>query len=209
MALKFDEHIDEKVNKAYQMLGIIKRNFIHLTPDSFVILYKALVRSHLEYAVAVWNPHYQFLIEKLEKVQKRATKLVLTVKSLNYEERLRKLNLPTLKFRRIRGDMIQVYKIFNGKYDEEVTRHYESHYDLRGHQFSIYQSQIHSDIRKFNFANRVASLWNSLPEAVVCADTVDTLKNRLDKFWQDQEVIFNWKADVVAESRSQVSAILD
>ena len=64
---------------------------------------------------------------------------------LNYEERLRKLNLPTLKFRRIRGDMIEVYKIFNGKYDEEVTRwlrsrHYESHYDLRGHQFNIYQS---------------------------------------------------------------------
>ena len=60
------------------MLGIIKRNFIHLTPDSFVILYKALVRSHLEYAVCVWNPHYQFLTEKLEKVQKRATKLVLS-----------------------------------------------------------------------------------------------------------------------------------
>ena len=212
--LKFDEHIDEKVNKAYQMLGIIKRNFIHLTPDSFVVLYKALVRSHLEYAVSVWNPHYQFLIEKLEKVQKRATKLVFTVKSLNYEERLRKLNLPTLKFRRIRGDMIEVYKIFNGKYDEEVTswlrsRHCESYYDLRGHQFKIYQSQIHSDIRKFNFANRVASLWNSLPEAVVCADTVDTFKNRLDKFWQDQEVLYNWKADICTGSRSQVNVILD
>ena len=50
--LKFDEHIDEKVNKAYQMLGIIKRNFIHLTADSFVILYKALVRSRLECAVS-------------------------------------------------------------------------------------------------------------------------------------------------------------
>ena len=55
-----------------------------------MIFYKALVRSHLEYAVCVWNPHYQFLIEKLEKVQKRATKLVLRVKSLKYEERLRK-----------------------------------------------------------------------------------------------------------------------
>ena len=53
------------------------------------------------------------------------------------------------------------------------------------------------------------SLWNSLPEAVVCADTVDTFKNRLDKFRQDQKVIFNWKADIVARSRSQVSAILD
>ena len=76
------------------------------------------------------------------KVQKRATKLVLTVKSLNYEERLRKLNLPTLKFRRIRGDMIEVYKIFNGKYDEEVTswlrsRHCKSHYDLRGEAINL------------------------------------------------------------------------
>ena len=43
----------------------------------------------------------------------------------------------------------------------------------------------------------------------MCADTVDTFKNRLDKFWQDQEVIFNWKADIIAGSRSQVSAVLD
>ena len=53
------------------------------------------IGSHLEYAVSVWNPHHQSLIEKLEKVQKRATKLVLTVKILCYEERLRKLKLPT------------------------------------------------------------------------------------------------------------------
>ena len=112
--------------------------------------------------------------------------------------------------------MIEVYKIFNGKYDEEVTgwlrsRHYESLYDLRGHHFSIYQSQVHSDIRKCNFSNRVvlSLLWNSLPEAVVCAATVDTFKNRLDKFWQDQEVLYNWKADICTGSRSQVSVIVD
>ena len=62
--LKFDEHIDEKINKAYQMLGIIKRNFIHLTPDSFVVLYKSIVRSHLEYSECVWNPHHQQLIDQ-------------------------------------------------------------------------------------------------------------------------------------------------
>ena len=62
------------------MLGIVKRNFIYLTPDSFVVLYKSMIRSHLEYAVSVWNPHLQSLIEKLVKVQKRATKLVFAVK---------------------------------------------------------------------------------------------------------------------------------
>jgi len=63
------------------MLGIVKRDFIYLTPDSFVVLYKAMIRSHLEYAASVWNPHHQSLIEKLEKVQKRATKLVINVKN--------------------------------------------------------------------------------------------------------------------------------
>jgi len=53
-------------------------------------------------------------LEKLEKVQKRATKLIIAVKLLKHEERQRYLNLPTLKYRRIRGDMIEVYKMFSG-----------------------------------------------------------------------------------------------
>ena len=81
-----------------------------------MVLYKALVRSHLEHAVNVWNPHHQILIEKLEKVQKRATKLVTAVKHFKYEERLKQLNLPTIKYRRIMGDVIEVYKIFSGKF---------------------------------------------------------------------------------------------
>jgi len=47
------------------MLGIVKRNFNYITPDSFVVLYKVIIRSHIEYAVSVWNPHHQSLIEKL------------------------------------------------------------------------------------------------------------------------------------------------
>ena len=46
--LKFDDHINNKISTAYQMLRIVKRNFIYLTLDSFVILYKSMIRSHLE-----------------------------------------------------------------------------------------------------------------------------------------------------------------
>jgi len=60
-----------------------------LTPHSFLILYKSLVRSHLEYGVSVWSPHHEYLTEKLEKVLKRATKLIIYIKHLKYEERLR------------------------------------------------------------------------------------------------------------------------
>ena len=68
--LKSVDHINNKINKAYQILGIIKTNFIYITSHSFLILYKSLVRSHLEYGVSVWSPHHEYLIEKLEKVQK-------------------------------------------------------------------------------------------------------------------------------------------
>ena len=91
------------------MLGIIKRNFRDIKQDVFIMLYKSLVRSHLEYAYSVWSPYHVQVqdIEALEKVQKMATKLISSLKHSSYEERLRILHLPTLKFRRSRGDMIE------------------------------------------------------------------------------------------------------
>ena len=115
--LKFEDHIKEKVNKANSMLGIIKRNFNKMPPKTSVMLYKSLVRSHLEYAGAVWSPHLKRDIELLEKVQMRATRAFCQNRSLSYEDRLRSLKLPTLKFRRLRGDMIEIYKITHGIYD--------------------------------------------------------------------------------------------
>ena len=80
----FVQHCKEKINTAYSYLGIIKKNFIYLDEDTFVMLYKSLVRSHLEYANSVWNPHRLGLIKDLEKVKMRATKLVISIKNLTY-----------------------------------------------------------------------------------------------------------------------------
>jgi hypothetical protein len=109
--LTFNNHINHCVKKANQMLGLIKRNFTALDPYSFTQLYKALVRSHLEYGNVIWRPHYRKDILKLEKIQKRATKCIKSISHLTYEERLKFLKLPTLEYRRARGDMIQTYKI--------------------------------------------------------------------------------------------------
>ena len=103
------------------MLGILKRNFKHTDKDTFVNLYKTIVRSHLDYAISVWAPHSKKLIDDLERVQRRATKLVRHCKDLCYQDRLKYLQLPTLAYRRARGDMIEVYKILTNKYDEEVN----------------------------------------------------------------------------------------
>ena len=79
--------------------------------DIFKAIYPGLVRSHIEYAVQSWSPHYARDIDKLEKVQRRATKMVPALEDKPYEERLRILNLPALAARRLRGDMIKVFKI--------------------------------------------------------------------------------------------------
>ena len=63
---------------------------LHLDKDAFVMLYKSLVRSHLEYTNSVWNPHRLGLIKDLEKVQMRASKLVITINNLTYKDRLKR-----------------------------------------------------------------------------------------------------------------------
>lgn len=74
--LSFENHIHAIAKKANQMIGIIRRTFQYLEPNIFIPLYKALVRSHLEYGHAVSNPYLIKDIKHLEKVQRYATKCI-------------------------------------------------------------------------------------------------------------------------------------
>ena len=94
-------YIAETVNKANSVLGAIRRSFEYLDKDTFKKLYTALVRPHLEYANAVWNPSKKKDITTLEKVQRRATKIVPGLGDKSYENRLKDLKLPTMTCRRI------------------------------------------------------------------------------------------------------------
>ena len=81
--------------------------------ESFQILYKTCIHPHLEYCVSIWNPYLARNINKLEWIQQRATKLVSELAHLPYEARLQHLNLYSLYCWRQRGDLIEVYKLFN------------------------------------------------------------------------------------------------
>jgi len=198
--LIFDQHICEKVNKAYSMLGILKRNFKNMSRDCFLILYKSMVRSHLEYAQSIWSPIRLSDIEKIEKVQKRATKSIHGMGKLSYKERLEILKLPTLKFRRLRGDMIELYKFINGKYDQNTSIHIPLYSELqssiqtRGHRVKLLTQTIRYDTRKHYFINRCISIWNSLPEEVVVSESVNIFKNKLDRLWCMQDLYFDYTA---------------
>ena len=85
--LKFRGNISSWVNKANRLLGIIRRSFSHLNANMFKLLYKALVRSHIEYAAAVWSPRYISDIKILVFVQHRTTRQLPEIKALSYQER--------------------------------------------------------------------------------------------------------------------------
>jgi len=100
--------------KAMQVLGVIKRNFVLNDEEDFRLLFNGFVRPHLEYCVSVWSPYLRKDIDCLEKVQRRATKLVRGLKHKPYEERLKLLGITSLDNRRVRGDLIQVLRIVKG-----------------------------------------------------------------------------------------------
>lgn len=105
--LSFDEHINVTVKKAKQLVGMIKRSLHYLSGDVVTLLFKSMVRPMLKYGHSVWNPHLKKHIVALESVQRRATKIIPALTNLSYGERLKKLRLPSLEYRRRRGDMIE------------------------------------------------------------------------------------------------------
>lgn len=182
-SLKFDKHIESIVNKANNVIGLIKRNFFFINEIVFLHLYKALVRPHLEYGQIVWSPRYIRQSKKIENIQRRATKLVPNIRHLPYKERLRRLDLPSLKYRRIRGDMINVYKILNENNCEsnKLLSLNVSNYNTRGHDKKLKKGRYKSNIRKFSFALRVTNIWNSLSNSTTNASSINDFKKLLDE----------------------------
>ena len=92
---------------------MLKCTFSQLNHSSLKTLYTAFVRSQLEIFSSTWNPYHKKDIRKLESVQRRATKLLPTIRKLPYDIRLTRLGLTRLSERRERGKLIDFYKIYN------------------------------------------------------------------------------------------------
>ena len=159
------------------------RNFSVLTKDILLPLYLSLVRPILDYGAQVWSPYLARDIQAIERVQRRATKLVPDLAQLPYETRCERLGLQTLKERRLRGDMIETFKLLHGYEDIHYTKFFQRCTDnLRGHSMKLKKPSHWRTTMKANwFAIRVINPWNALPESVVTAPTIATFKARYDR----------------------------
>ena len=189
--LKFKEQCNSVVSKANATLGMIKRTIVSRNTKVITKLYKALVRPKLEYCVQAWRPYLKQDIDKIERVQRRASKLISGYRSLSYGNRLNLTGLTTLDDRRDRGDMIELFKLKQGLTKMDISKFVVSNSDLRtrGHSYKLAKNRSRLDLRKHFFSQRVVNKWNSLPSYVVEASSVNVFKNMYDKVIKSRNTI--------------------
>jgi hypothetical protein len=189
-SMKFSSQCSAAVKNANSTLGIIRRHIKSRKKNIILKLYKTLVRPKLEYCVQAWCPYLKKDIDNIERVQHRVTKIIGEYAGLSYNDRLDRAGLITLEKRRLRGDLIQVFKLIKGIDKMDYNKFFQlvDNTRTRGHRFKIVKVRSRLDIRNKFFSQRVVNYWNMLSSDVVEAETVNSFKNRLDKFWVESVV---------------------
>ena len=180
--LKFSKQCIAAEKKAQKLLGYIKRQFGYRKKEIVLSLYNSLVRPHLEYAVQFWSPSYRKDITRLERVQARATKLIPELRHMCYTDRLKELNLFSLETRRLRGQLIEVFKILRGFDNVDYRCLFQlSEGRTRNNGYKLQLKRYNGDLCGNFFSYKICGRWNALPSDVVNSDSVEQFKTRLDK----------------------------
>lgn len=180
--LKWEVHISKIVKKANSFSYAMQKAFQERSCDTILGLYKSFIRPKLEYGQSIWSPYFVKDIELLERCQRRITKLPTELLNEEYQTRLRILQLTTLKERRVRGDLIETFKLVSNYYTCNMNiLQLSSNIHLRGHSRKLDKEKCAKLPRKNFLTNRVVYLWNALSEETVTAPSVNIFKNRLDK----------------------------
>ena len=108
--LKYQQQTEKSCKTDKRVLGFVARNFKYKNREMMLLLNKSLVRPRLEYAVQFWSPHLQRDIIKTEKVQRKASKMIPEIRNNSNSQRLKDLNLISFEQRRVRGQLIEVFK---------------------------------------------------------------------------------------------------
>lgn len=181
-SLKATEHCQTAAKKGMSAFRTLKTAFDEFTVENFTGLFNTYVRPHLDYCIQAVGPQLVQDIDTLERVQRRATKMVAGLRHTPYEDRLKLLKTTSLRARLERGDQIETYKIVTGKVNIQKEQFFiirPTH--TRGHHLKLEKKRANHYARAGFFSHRVVNRWNQLPSHVVSAKTTNTFKMRLDR----------------------------
>jgi len=192
--LKVSQQCAAAYSKASKILGLINRSVVYKTSEVMLRLYKSVVRPHLEFCIVAWSPYYQKDKDLLERIQRRFTKMIPELRDLPYTKRLDRLKLWTLEERRIRADLLEVFKMIHGFTNVKFESFFQ--FDIntrtRGHSYKLQKSRFNKDLRRYFFSDRIINTWNSLDDQTVSASTVNSFKKNLDKFRTTRRWVNIW-----------------
>jgi len=171
---------------ANKVVGMIKRNIVNRSSEGMLILYKTLVRPILDYCIPVCRPYLRKDIIKLEKIQKRFTKIIDGCKGKTYDQRLKKLGITSLSDRHNRADMIQVFRALNDQHEIFPDKFLQlSERAGRKNSLKLFKKRSKLDLSKYGFTSRVVDSWNDLPDNVVLSADVNAFKKNFEHFMRD------------------------
>ena len=183
--LRFHDHIRLICGRTGSMMGELLRSTICRSKEFMMTLYITHIRPTIDYCSSVWNVGYLGDVRKLESLQRRWTREIEGMGGMEYPDRLAELGLFSMYGRLLRRDLINVWRCFN---DENSVRGLRDMFEMarsdrtRGHRLKISVPVCRGDLMRKFFTVRVVTLWNSLPGALVEAESVSDFKSGVQRF---------------------------
>ncbi|KAJ3662053.1 hypothetical protein Zmor_006420 [Zophobas morio] len=185
--LSWSAHILSVVKKANTVVYLMQKVFSNASPATIAKLHKSYVRPLLEYGNAVWHPVLIRDKQAIESVQRRITRIPFSFRRPKYEDRLKIMMLPTMEYRKIRGDAITTFKaVSNVGSPIRLLFSISVDFRTRGHLFKLQKENFRTRSRQFFLPNRIFNTWNSTPSHIVQSTSVANFKIAFDAFQTDQ-----------------------
>ena len=182
-SLSWQNQICSMIKKANSTLHLVARNLHNCSKSSRALAYTTLVRPKLEYCSSVWDPHHQKDIDALERVNRRAARVVhkkaYRQQDVSPTNLLRELGWQPLEKRREQQRLTMMYKISNGLVAVPPSQLVKPTRTLRGHSKKYTEIRTTCDTARFSFYVKTIRQWNNLSEEIVSAPTLDIFKTRL------------------------------
>ena len=174
----------------------IARNFRYKNKELIIPLYKSFVRPHLGHAVQFWSPNLRRDIDKIENIQRRVTKMIPEIRNHSYHQRIQDRDLISRAQRKLRGQLIEVFKYLNEFTTARARALFDSDLNdrTRNNGAKRIVKHFNTSIAQQFYPIKITTTWNTLPSKVVSSRTVNSFKKSLDKHWAEYppNVRVNW-----------------